>query len=86
MRLLIKRNDWYTVSYVSNLRRDKYTDWFFRGYEDHPSKDGTKVWSCDLARQRARLVGRKSLGHQRRIGHQRRRAHQTREAKEEVDR
>jgi|AOAMet1_04_M0_20_1038515.scaffolds.fasta_scaffold21941_2 hypothetical protein len=63
MRLLIKRRgDWHTVSYVSNLRRDKYTDWFFRGYEDHPSKDGTKVWSCDLARQRARLVGRKKFG------------------------
>jgi len=62
MRLLVKRGDWNTVSYVSKLRRDKYTDWYFRGYRDHPSNDGSKIWSFDLAREKSGLIGRRKFG------------------------
>jgi len=62
MRLLIKRNDWCTVSYVSDLRRNKYTDLFFGGYVDHPDKDGSMIWDSSLARNRAKLDGKKKLG------------------------
>jgi len=33
MRLLNNGGDWNTVSYVSDLKRNKYTDWYFRGIE-----------------------------------------------------
>ena len=36
MRLMINGGDWNTVAYISKLQRNEYTDWFFRGYEDHP--------------------------------------------------
>ena len=61
MRLLIKRNDWCTVSYVSDLRRNKYTDLFFGGYVDHPDKDGSMIWDSSLARKRAKLDGKKKF-------------------------
>jgi hypothetical protein len=40
IRLLIKRGDWSTVHDVSKLRKNKYTNWYFKGYEDHPDGDG----------------------------------------------
>ena len=61
MRLMINGGDWNTVAYISKLQRNEYTDWFFRGYEDHPSKDGTKVWNCNLARTNAGLNGKRKL-------------------------
>ena len=62
MRLFINGGDWNTVAYVSKLQRNVYTDWYFRGYEDHPSKDGSKVWNYSLAKNRAGLVGKKRFG------------------------
>ena len=43
MRLLINGGDWGTVSYVSDLRRDKYVHWYFGGYKLHPDGDGSKI-------------------------------------------
>jgi hypothetical protein len=62
MRLLIKRNDWSTIKYVSDLRRDKYVDWFFKGYEEHPDKDGTMQWNYSLAKRKAGLEGKRKVG------------------------
>lgn len=62
MRLLIKRNDWCTVSYVSELRQNKYTKLFFGGYVDHPTKDGSMIWDSSLAREGAEFGGKKKLG------------------------
>ena len=52
MRLFINGGDWNTVAYVSKLQRNVYTDWYFRGYEDHPSKDGSKVWNYSVPQER----------------------------------
>lgn len=62
MRLLIKGGDWGTLRYVSKLKRNEYTDWFFAGYVDHPSKDGSKVWNHHKARREAGLDGKKIFG------------------------
>ena len=61
MRLLINGGDWNTVSYVSELRRDKYVDFFFRGYKDHPSKDGSMIWDGKLAAKNSRLAGKRKI-------------------------
>ena len=61
MRLMINGGDWNTVAYISKLQRNEYTDWFFRGYEDHPSKDGSKVWNYNLARKNAGLDGKRKI-------------------------
>ena len=65
MRLLIKRGDWNTVAYVDKLRKNKYTDWFFRGYEAHPANDGTMRWNCDLAKKAAGLDKKVKFGEKR---------------------
>ena len=65
MRLLIKRGDWATVKYVEELKRNEYTDWFFRGYEDHPDKDGTMRWNCELAKKAAGLDKKVKFGQKR---------------------
>jgi hypothetical protein len=48
IRLLVKRGDWRTVSYVSQLEKCEYTDCFFRGYENS-GVDGTMSWSGEKA-------------------------------------
>ena len=62
MRLLIKRGDWDTVKYVSELQRDTYIDWYFRGYKKHPDDDGSMIWDFDLARKSAGLCNKKKFG------------------------
>ena len=62
MRLLIKRGDWNTVKYVSQLRRDKHIDWYFRGYKKHPDGDDSMIWDCNLARKSAGLDKKKKFG------------------------
>jgi len=73
MRLLINRGDWNSVTYVSDLRRDKYTDWFFRGYKDHASKDGSMVWDYSLAKRKAGLDGKRKIGEKKMKAKKRRR-------------
>ena len=65
IRLLIKRGDWSTVGYVDKLRKNKYTDWYFRGYENHPAEDGTMRWNCELAIKAAGLNTRVKIGQKR---------------------
>ena len=59
MRLLINGGDWGTVSYVSELKRDTYIDWFFNGYKDHP---GSMVWDYSLAKASAGIEGKRKFG------------------------
>ena len=61
MRLLINGGDWNTVSYVSDLKRNKYIDWYFSGYKDHPSKDGSMIWDFNLARRNAGLDKKRKI-------------------------
>ena len=67
IRLLIniKRGDWSTVHYVSKLRKNVYTNWYFNGYEDHPDADGTMRWNCELAIKAAGLDERVKIGRKR---------------------
>jgi hypothetical protein len=65
IRLLIKRGDWSTVSYVAKLKKNKYTNWYFKGYEDHPDGDGTMRWNCELAIKAAGLDERVKIGRKR---------------------
>jgi len=65
IRLLIKRGDWTTVNYVEKLKRNEYTDWFFGGYEEHPVKDGTMRWNCELAIKAAGFDKRVKIGRKR---------------------
>ena len=62
MRLLIKRGDWDTVKYVSQLQRDTHIDLYFRGYKKHPDDDGSMIWDFDLARKNAGLDKKKKYG------------------------
>ena len=62
MSLLINTGDWNKVKYVSALSSHKYTDWFFRGYKDHASKDGSMVWDYSLAKRKAGLGGKRKFG------------------------
>jgi len=55
------------------LRRDKYTDWFFRGYKDHASKDGSMVWDYSLAKRKAGLDGKRKIGEKKMKAKKRRR-------------
>ena len=62
MRLLINGGDWNTVGYVSDLKRNKYTDWYFRGYKEHPSKDGTSmIFDYELAALKSGLAGKRKI-------------------------
>lgn len=49
MKLLVKRGDWDTVAYVSKLKRNAYTDYYFKCYEEDPRCDGTMRWNYKLA-------------------------------------
>ena len=62
MRLLIKRGDWDTVKYVSELQRDTHIDLYFRSYKKHPDDDGSMIWDFDLARKSAGLCNKKKFG------------------------
>ena len=62
MRLLINGGDWNTIGYISELRRNKYTEFFFHGYKDHPDGDGSKVWDYNLSRKKAGLDGKRKFG------------------------
>ena len=62
MRLLINGGDWNTVSYISDLRRNKYTEMFFKGYKPHPDGDGSMIWDCNLARKNAGLDRKRKIG------------------------
>jgi len=55
MRLLINGGDWNTVSYISDLRRNKYTEMFFNGYKPHPDGDGSMIWDFELAIKEANI-------------------------------
>ena len=74
MRLLIKGGDWGTLGYLDDLKRNEYTGWFFRGYEDHPSKDGSKVWNFEKARKGAGLDGKKKFGSKKSRGKRKRKS------------
>ena len=62
MRLFIKRGDWSTVRYVSELRQNKYTGMFFNGYTDHPDGDGSMIWDFSLAKKNAGFDGKRKFG------------------------
>ena len=66
MRLLINGGDWNTISYVSDLKRNKYTDWYFRGYKDHPSEDGSMIWDFELAALKSGLAGKRKISQSKR--------------------
>ena len=55
IRLAIKRNDRSTLRYISNLEKNKYTDWFFRGYgRADDVRDGVeRSWNRSRARKAA---------------------------------
>ena len=55
IRLAIKRNNRGTVEYISNLSKNKYTAWFFRGYgRAGDVRDGVeRSWNRALARKAA---------------------------------
>jgi len=62
MRLLINGGDWNTVSYISDLRRNKYTEIFFKGYKPHPDGDGTMIWDFELAIKEANFDKKRKVG------------------------
>ena len=51
LRLLLKMNDRSTLSYISQLRKDKYTSDFFAGYLN-PSSDKVTYWDEKLAAEK----------------------------------
>ena len=55
IRLAIKRNDRSTMRYISDLEKNKYTDWFFRGYgRADDVRDGVeRSWNRSRARKAA---------------------------------
>ena len=71
MRLLINGGDWGTVSYVSDLRRDKYVHWYFGGYKFHPDGDGSMIWDHNLARKNAGLNKKRKIGQKKGTGKKR---------------
>ena len=62
MRLLINGGDWNTVSYISDLRRNKYTEMFFKGYKPHPDGDGSMIWDFELAIKEADFNKKRKVG------------------------
>ena len=62
MRLLINGGDWNTVGYISDLRRNKYTEMFFKGHKPHPDGDGSMMWDYNLARKNAGLDKKRKFG------------------------
>ena len=62
MRLFVKRGDWSTVRYVSELRQNKYTGMFFNGYKDHPDGDGSMIWDFSLAKKNAGFDRKRKFG------------------------
>jgi len=52
IRLAIKNDDRSSLSYIENLSRNKYTDWFFRGFE-HVSSTKEMNWKRSKAREAA---------------------------------
>lgn len=52
IRLAIKNDDRSTLSYIENLSKNKYTDWFFRGFE-HVSSMKEMNWNRSKAREAA---------------------------------
>ena len=50
-----------TANYDACVTANYQQLWFFRGYEDHPSKVGSKVWNYNLARKNAGLDGKRKI-------------------------
>ena len=61
MRLMINGGDWNTVAYISKLRRNEYTEMFFKGYKPHPDGDGSMIWDVQLARKNAGLDRKRKI-------------------------
>ena len=59
MRLLLKRGDWGTATFVRALEKCKHTDCFFEGYRHHTNQKGM-TWDRRLARAAAGLDGKKA--------------------------
>jgi len=53
IRLAIKRNDRSTMHYISKLSKNKYTEWFFRGYGPVVIGGEERVWNRTEARKAA---------------------------------
>jgi hypothetical protein len=71
IRLLVKRNDWNTVSYVKRLKKNEYTDCFFRGYEQ--SDRGAMMWSPQRVHQEVKRIAQARVASKKkRRGRQRR--------------
>lgn len=51
IRLLLKRGDRSTMSYISKLKKCDYTDCFFRGFEKSRDGQGVITWNQDKARK-----------------------------------
>ena len=62
MRLLINGGDWNTVTYIPDLRRNKYTEMFFKGYKPHPDGDGSMIWDFELAIKEADFNKKRKVG------------------------
>ena len=52
IRLAVKNNDRSTLTYIEQLSKNKYTDWFFRGFE-HISTGKEMKWNRSKAREAA---------------------------------
>jgi len=52
IRLAVKNNDRSTLRYVEQLAKNKYTDWFFRGFE-YISTGKEMNWNRSKARNAA---------------------------------
>ena len=55
IRLLIRKGDRETLSYISDLEKDKLIRYFFEGYSDTNNSNGAK-WNSDLAAQAAGYI------------------------------